>query len=87
MDGFLSPGGPFEAIKRIYLARHLGSWTGEHDSAHQNFLGQIESRGERLPEPGKSIWRFRSISEHEERKPGMCGTLRPYLPEGELIDR
>lgn len=23
--------------------------------------------------------------EHEERRPGMCGTLRPYLPEGELV--
>jgi mannose-6-phosphate isomerase-like protein (cupin superfamily) len=23
--------------------------------------------------------------EHEERRPGMCGTLRPYLPEGELM--
>src|SRR3984957_4639189 len=24
--------------------------------------------------------------EHEERRPGMCGTLRPYLPEGELME-
>ena len=24
-------------------------------------------------------------SEQEERRAGMCGTLRPYLPEGELI--
>jgi mannose-6-phosphate isomerase-like protein (cupin superfamily) len=23
--------------------------------------------------------------EHEDRKLGMCGTLRPYLPEGEMI--
>lgn len=23
--------------------------------------------------------------EHEDRKLGMCGTLRPYLPEGELL--
>jgi mannose-6-phosphate isomerase-like protein (cupin superfamily) len=23
--------------------------------------------------------------EHEERKLGMCGTLRPYFPEGELV--
>ena len=25
--------------------------------------------------------------EHELRKLGMCGTLRPYLPEGALITR
>ena len=23
--------------------------------------------------------------EHQDRKLGMCGTLRPYLPEGELL--
>jgi mannose-6-phosphate isomerase-like protein (cupin superfamily) len=51
-----------------------------------NFLDQLHLGASDYLNQGR-VWAIPVDSENEERKPGMCGTLRPYLPEGLMIAR
>jgi mannose-6-phosphate isomerase-like protein (cupin superfamily) len=50
----------------------------------KTFLDQLNVGASDYLNDGR-VFEIPADPEHEDRKLGMCGTLRPYLPEGEFI--
>lgn len=92
----LEKGGSLESFYElaVRLVRHKESaWRGIWEAGPANtirrtkaFLDKLNAGASDYLSQGK-VFEIPVDPEHEERTLGMCGTLRPYLPEGMLVAR
>jgi hypothetical protein len=63
--------------------RKVEAFPGGIGVTHLRVYEEVASL-ERDPNEAK-VFEIPVDPEREERRPGMCGAFRPYLPEGELM--